>query len=74
MEVQGVGIYMMTLRSGKTLLLHDNSGIWRNLVSIFSLMKNGFTLSFEKNKVDFFLGGIYYVSGFAMDGFVVVKV
>ena len=37
-------------------------------------MKNEFTLTFENNKVDLFLRGTYYGSGFAKDGLLVMDV
>ena len=48
-EVLGIGTYMLELRGGHTLLLHDElyaSKIRRNLLSVVTLLKLGFWFIF----------------------------
>ena len=48
-EVLGIGTYMLELRGGHTLLLHDvlyASVIRRNLLSVVTLLRLGFRLIF----------------------------
>ena len=48
-EVLGIGTYKLELRGGRTLLLHDvlyAPEIWRNLLSVVTLLRLGFRFIF----------------------------
>ena len=71
-EVLGIGTYKLELRGGRTLLLHDvlyAPEIWRNLLSVVTLLRLGFRFIFENNYVLLHLGTVYYGRGFISNDF-----
>lgn len=76
-QVLGIGTCMLKLRQGRTLILHDvlyAPDIRRNLVSVNSMLRLGFSFLLEGNSVKIFLATKFYGFGFMSDGFMVLDI
>ena len=76
-EVKGVGTCKLSMRGGRTLILHDvlfAPNIRRNLVSVIVLMQFGYALNFYSTCLNVFFRKTFYGSGYLLDGFIVIDV
>ena len=76
-EVKGVGTCKLSMRGGRTLILHDvlfAPDIRWNLVSVIVLMQLGYALNFYGTCLNVFFRKTFYGSGYLLDGFIVMDV